>query len=64
MLYKYNIGLNARISNHEKETGRKPKTLDMLHDDEIVDATNTIVSMCKENNVKIDELLQNKAKAS
>lgn len=64
LLYKYNIGLNARISNHEKETGRKPKTLDMLHDDEIVDATNTIVSMCKENNVKIDELLQNKAKAS
>lgn len=64
LLYKYNIGINARISNHEKETGRKPKTLDMLHDDEIVDATNTIVSMCKENNVKIDELLQNKAKAS
>ena len=64
LLYKYNIGLIARISNHEKETGRKPKTLDMLHDDEIVDATNTIVSMCKENNVKIDELLQNKAKAS
>lgn len=64
LLYKHNIGLNARISNHEKETGRKPKTLDMLHDDEIVDATNTIVSMCNENNVKIDELLQNKAKAS
>lgn len=64
LLYKYNIGLNARISNYEKETGRKPKTLDMLHDNEIVDATNTIVSMCNENNVKIDELLQNKAKAS
>ena len=64
LLYKYNIGLNARISNYEKETGRKPKTLDMLHDNEIVDATNTIVSMYNENNVKIDELLQNKAKAS
>lgn len=30
LLYKYNIGLNARISNYEKETGRKPKILEKM----------------------------------
>lgn len=63
LLYKYGINLNARITNYLNTTGKKtkPKTLDMIDDSELVNAISTAVSLCKENNVNIDDLLNNKA---
>lgn len=64
ILYKHSINLNSRITNYLNSTGKKtkPKTLDMLDDSEIPMAISTIVSLCKENEVNIDELINNKAK--
>lgn len=63
LLYKHSINLNARITNYLNTTGKKtkPKTLDMLDKSELPNATSTIVSLCRENNVDIDDLLNNKA---
>lgn len=63
LLYKYSINLNSRITNYLNTTGKKtkPKTLEMLDDSEIPCAISTIVSMCRENEVEIDDLLSNKA---
>lgn len=63
LLYKYSINLNSRITAYLNTSDKKtkPKTLDMLDDSEIPNAISTIVSMCKENNVIIDELINNKA---
>lgn len=63
LLYKYGINLNSRITHYLNETGKrtKPKTLDMLDNSEIPNAISTIVSMCRENEVNIDDLLENKA---
>lgn len=65
LLYKYSINLNSRITNYLNISGKKtkPKTLDMLDDSEIPCAISTIVSMCRENEVEIDDLLSNKATA-
>lgn len=63
LLYKYSINLNSRVTNYLNTTGKKtkPKTLEMLDDSEIPCAISTIVSMCRENEVEIDDLLSNKA---
>lgn len=63
LLYKYSINLNSRITNFLNNSGKrtKPKTLDMLDDSEIPNALSTIVSMCKENDVNIDDILNKKA---
>lgn len=63
LLYKYSINLNSRITNYLNTSGKKtkPKTLDMLDDSEISSAISTIVSMCRENEIDIDHLLNNKA---
>lgn len=63
LLYKHSINLNSRITNHLNTSGKKkkPKTLDMLDDSEISSAISTIVSLCRENEVDIDYLLNNKA---
>lgn len=62
LLYKYSINLNSRITNYLNSSGKrtKPKTLEMLDDSEIPNALSAIVSMCKENNVNIDDILNNK----
>ena len=59
LLYKHGVNINARITNYLNETGKKskPKTLDMLDDSELPGAISTIVSMCRENEVSIDHLL-------
>lgn len=64
ILYKHSINLNTRITNHLNTTGKKtkPKTLDMLDDSEIPMAIATAISLCKENDINIDELLKNKNK--
>lgn len=63
LLYKYGINLNLRITNYLNVSGKKtkPKTLDMIDDSELSCAISTIVSMCRENEVNIDGLLNNKA---
>ena len=59
LLYKHEINLNSRITKHLNETGKKtpPKTLDMLSDVEVPDALRTAVSLCREGNVDISDLL-------
>jgi prophage antirepressor-like protein len=63
LLYKHGINLNSRITKYQKSTGKKtpPKTLSMIEDSELPNAISTAVSICRENNVDIDELLHNKA---
>lgn len=63
LLYKHGINLNARITNYLNTTGKrtKPKTLEMIDDSELANAISTAVSLCRENDVNIDELLNNKA---
>lgn len=62
LLYKHGINLNARITNYLNTTGKrtKPKTLEMIDDSELANAISTAVSLCRENDVNIDELLNNK----
>lgn len=64
ILYKHSVNLNIRITNYLNTTGKKtkPKTLDMLDDSEIPMAIATAISLCKENDINIDELLKNKNK--
>ena len=61
LLYKYGINLNSRITHYLNERGKKtkPSTLDMLTDEEVIDALRTIVSLCRESGVKIGDLLKN-----
>lgn len=61
LLYKYGINLNSRITFYMNEHGvkTKPKTLDMLDDSEVSDALRTIVSLCRESDVGIADLLNN-----
>lgn len=63
LLYKHGINLNSRITNYLNTTGKKtkPKTLNMIDDSELANAISTAVSLCRENDVDIDELLNNKA---
>lgn len=63
LLYKHGINLNSRITNYLNTSGKKtkPKTLDMLDNSELPNAISTIVSMCRENEIDIDDLLNNKA---
>lgn len=62
LLYKHGINLNLRITNYLNTTGKKtkPKTLSMIDDSELANAISTAVSLCRENDVDIDELLNNK----
>lgn len=64
ILYKYSININSRITNYLNKTGKKtkPKTLEMLSDDELVDALKTIVSMCENKKVDISDLIVKKKK--
>ena len=61
LLYKYSINLNSRITKYLNDTGKKtkPQTLEMLDDSEVPDALRTIVSLCRESNVDIADLLNN-----
>ena len=61
LLYKYGININSRITNYLNSTGKKtkPKTLNMLDDSEVSDAVSTIISMCREKDVDISDLVRN-----
>lgn len=59
LLYKYSINLNSRLTNHLNESGKKtpPKTLDMLHNDELPSGISTSVALCRHYKVDISEIL-------
>lgn len=60
LLYAHGINLNSRITNYLNETGKKtkPKTLDMIHDEEIPNCVSTAVALCKNNGVSIEDILE------
>jgi hypothetical protein len=60
LLYKHGINLNSRITNYMNASGKKtaPKTLSMIHDDELPDCISTAVALCNRNNVDISGILQ------
>jgi prophage antirepressor-like protein len=59
LLYNYSINLNARISKQMENSTRKtkPKTMDMIHDDELPKCISTAVALCKSHNVDISDIL-------
>ena len=60
LLYSYSININSRITNYLNTSGKKtkPKTLSMLKTpEEISNGVSTAISMCKENNIDISEIL-------
>ena len=60
LLYKYSININSRVTKQLNDSGKKPKTLDVIDDEELIYALKPIVAMCNETNVDIDDLLKNK----
>lgn len=63
LLYKYSININSRVTAYINKNGKKPHTLDVITDDEVLSALKTIVSLCENKNIDISDLL-NKHKAS
>ena len=63
LLYKYSININSRITAYINKNVKKPHTLDVITDDEVLSALKTIVSLCENKNIDISDLL-NKHKAS
>lgn len=63
LLYKHGINLNSRITNYMNTSGRKtaPKTLDMIHDDELSDCISTAVALCNRNKVDISAIINKTA---
>lgn len=59
LLYKYSINVNARMTAHRNSSGKKtkPKTLDMIYNDEVPDALRTAVSMCESKGIDVSDLL-------
>lgn len=60
LLYAHGINLNLRITNWRNEHSRKtgPKTLDMIHDEEIEACISTAVALCKNNEIAINDVIQ------
>lgn len=60
LLYAHSINLNARISKYMETSGRKtaPKTLDMIHEEELSACISTAVALCNRNGVDISEILK------
>jgi len=61
LLYKYGINIGVRKAKYCQKTGRttKPRTLDMIKDSELPQAISTIVAMCRELEIDIDDILNN-----
>ena len=59
LLYNYSINLNARISKQMENSTRKtkPKTMDMIHDDELSKCISTAVALCKSHGVDISDVI-------
>lgn len=59
LLYNYGININLRISKAMESSGRKtkPKTMSMIHDDELSKCISTAVALCKSHNVDISDII-------
>ena len=64
LLYMHSINLNSRITAYMNGTGKKtkPKTLDMLHKDELPLALSTAIAICRNAGVNIDDIIADKVK--
>ena len=61
LLYKYGININSRITAYLNKTGKKtkPKTLSMLKgDEEISNGIITILTMCKDEDVNVSNIIK------
>jgi phage anti-repressor protein len=59
LLYNYGININLRISKAMESSGRKtkPKTLSMIHDDELSKCISTATALCMSHDVDISEII-------
>lgn len=59
LLYRHGINLNLRVTNYLNKSGKKtkPRTLDMLTEDEIPQALSTATALCRERNIDISDIL-------
>lgn len=59
LMYMHSINLNARVTNHMNESGKKtkPKLLDMIHNEELSRCISSAVALCRNNNVNIESIL-------
>lgn len=66
LLYNYGINLNSRISKQMENSTRKtkPKTMDMIHDEELPKCISTAVALCKLHKVDISEILEKYGRAA
>ena len=60
LLYAHSINIQSRITNYMNSTGKKtrPRTLDMLHDDEIAACISSAVALCRNNSVNISDIIK------
>jgi prophage antirepressor-like protein len=60
LLYAHGINLNLRITNYMDSKGIKtpPKTMEMIHDEELTACISTAVALCRNNNVNIDSIIR------
>jgi prophage antirepressor-like protein len=60
LLYAHGINLTLRITNYLNNTGKKtkPKTLDMIHNEELAACISSAVALCRNKSVKIDDIIQ------
>lgn len=62
LLYRYSINLNARQTAHlNAGESKKKKKLDFLNDEELPQAISTAVAMCREANIDISDIIENKS---
>jgi prophage antirepressor-like protein len=59
LLYNYSININSRISKAMESSGRKtkPRTMDMIHDDELSRCISTATALYKTHDVDISEII-------
>lgn len=62
ILYKCSININSRITNYLNKTGKKtkPKTLSMITDDEVSDAIKIAITMCREKDIRISDIIKHR----
>jgi prophage antirepressor-like protein len=59
LLYNHGININLRVSKAMESSGRKtkPKTMDMIHDEELSACISTAVALCKSHSVDISDII-------
>lgn len=59
LLYNHSININLRIAKAMETSGRKtkPKTMSMIHDDELSRCISTATALCRSHGVDISEII-------